>query len=535
MMRTEWIASVPELLARHAASRGNKIAFADKNRSVSYKDLHRRTANLAAHLAHLGLEPGDRIAILLPNTVDWIETCFAALRAGLICVPISYQSVYPEIEYRILDAGCRAIVTADEMAAIVLDLKKKAPALTIVLWADRGGPKPRAFRLWEERNEPNEKQTGLRLSSLAGAPAPAAPLDSAEIHGTSFIVYTSGTTGRAKGVELSVHGMLWVAASCWGPIAGLSHADTILSPLPLFHSYALNLSVLSVLAAGASEFILEKFSTADVSGLLESGRYSLFPGVPAMYHYLLQAAESSKAKFPGLRLCISAGAILPATLNRAFEKRFGVTLLDGYGITETSTMVTMNWPTGLRIMGSCGLPVPGLAARITDPTTGHDVQSGEEGELIVRGPNVMTGYWNKPAETASALRNGWYHTGDLAKSDANGYLTITGRLKELIIRGGQNIAPAEIEEAASTFPAVLDCAVIGIPHEQLGEVPAIFIVVRPGHTLESGALNAHLGALLSSYKIPQAIYTVAEIPRTGSGKIMRFRLKDQLGKLEPAQ
>jgi long-chain acyl-CoA synthetase len=227
-------------------------------------------------------------------------------------------------------------------------------------------------------------------------------------------------------------------------------------------------------------------------------------------------------------VCISAGAIMPATLNREFEARLGVPLLDGYGITETSTMVTMNWPSGGRVFGSCGFPVPGLAVRIVDPASGLDVAPGQEGELIVRGPNVMPGYLNKPEETAKALRNGWYHTGDLAKADENNFLTITGRLKELIIRGGQNIAPAEIEEVVSTFPTVLDCAVVGAPHAHLGEVPLLFVVPRAGATIESDALLAHCRAQLSAYKVPSAVHVIAEIPRTGSGKIIRYKLKELL-------
>jgi acyl-CoA synthetase (AMP-forming)/AMP-acid ligase II len=524
---------VPELLRRQASLRGSKTAYSDARRAVSYKDLEKRTANLAGHLSGLGLSPGDRLAILLPNSVDWIEACFAALRAGLVCVPISYQSTFPEIEYRILDASCRAIVTTDEMAGTVAELQGKAPSLETVIWVSRAESQKRGFSLLGHRGPAGEAGPGLRFSDLAQSAPPGAAPDPAAIDCTSFVVYTSGTTGRAKGVQLSVHGMLWVTAASWAPIGGLSETDTVLSPLPLFHSYALNLSVLSILATGAAAHILEKFSTAEVLSLLESGRYTLFPGVPTMFHYLLQAAQTSKAKFPNLRLCISAGAIMPATLNRDFEKRFGTPLLDGYGITETSTMVTLNWPTGSRVMGSCGIPVPGLAVRIVDPASGRDVPAGEEGELIVRGPNLMAGYLNKPAETAAALRDGWYHTGDLARSDINGFLTITGRLKELIIRGGQNIAPAEIEEAASAFTPVLDCAVIGAPHEHLGEVPVIFVVVRPGHSLSAAELTGHCQALLSAYKIPQAIYTVSEIPRTGSGKIMRFRLKEQLGKLQP--
>jgi long-chain acyl-CoA synthetase len=531
MIRTELIASVPELLKRQAGLRGGKTAYSDSKRSVSYVELEKRTRDLAGHLAGFGLAPGDRIAILLPNSTGWIETCFAALRAGLVCVPISYQSTFPEIEYRIQDSGCSAIVTTDEMAETVQKLQASAPSLKTVIWAGGGEASPRGFRLWGKAGDHGKK--GLRLEDLAQtSPATPAP-DPSGIDQASFIVYTSGTTGRAKGVLLSVRSMLWVAAACWGPITEITEADTILSPLPLFHSYALNLSVLTVLATGASEHILEKFSTGEVLNLLQTGRYTVLPGVPTMFHYLLQTAQASSVKFKNLRMCISAGAIMPATLNREFEKRFGVLLLDGYGITETSTMVTMNWPSGERVMGSCGLPVPGLAVRIIEPATGLDVPMGEEGELIVRGPNLMSGYLNKPGETAAALRDGWYHTGDLAKSDVNGFLTITGRLKELIIRGGQNIAPAEIEEAVSTHEAVLDCAVIGAPHEHLGEVPVIFVVLRSGHTLSAAALGRHCGALLSSYKLPQAIYAVGEIPRTGSGKIMRFRLREQLGKLEP--
>jgi long-chain acyl-CoA synthetase len=319
--------------------------------------------------------------------------------------------------------------------------------------------------------------------------------------------------------------MLWVTAACWAPITGLSPDDVILSPLPLFHSYALNLSVLSVLAVGATEHLVEKFSTKDTLKLLEQGGFTFMPGVPTMFHYLVQAREPGRARFPHLRLCVSAGAIMPATLNREFEDRFGVPLLDGYGITETATMVTMNWPTGGRVLGSCGLPVPGLAVRIVDAASGRDVITGAEGELIVRGPNLMSGYHNNPDETASVLRDGWYHTGDLARSDENAFLTITGRLKELIIRGGQNIAPAEIEEVASLFEGVRDCAVLGAPHEHLGEVPVIFIALKDGHNISPARLLDHCRAHLSTYKVPQTVHFVPEIPRTGSGKIMRFKLR----------
>jgi long-chain acyl-CoA synthetase len=513
MLHTELIAPIPELLRRHAASRGSKLAYRDAHSSVSYAELVERTGKLAGHLADNRVAVNDTVAIMLPNSVQWVESSFAIVRAGAIGVPISYDATETEIAYRLSDAKCSAVVTTAERGDLFARLKASAPNLKILIVTDRGQCGVEA----------------LPYSKLISAPARSAPRDPTSLHEPAFILYTSGTTGRAKGVQLTVHGMLWVTAACWAPITGLSERDTVLSPLPLFHSYALNLSVLSILAVGASEYIMERFSTSEAMKLLRSGEFNFFPGVPTMFHYLLQAVRSEKdLKFPNLRLCVSAGAIMPATLNRDFEKELGVTLLDGYGITETSTMVTMNWPSGGRIPGSCGLPLPGLAVRIVDPASGRDVRPNQDGELIVHGPNVMPGYHNKPEETRNALRENWYYTGDLAKRDENGFITITGRLKELIIRGGQNIAPAEIEEVVCTFAAVLDCAVVGVAHEHLGEVPALFVVPRPGMTVETEALLAHCRTHLSAYKVPHTVQMIPEIPRTGSGKIIRYKLRESI-------
>jgi long-chain acyl-CoA synthetase len=512
MLHEGLIAPVSELLERHRKARPDKVAYWDAARSVTYSQLASRTASIAAGLSGKGVRESDRIALYLPNGVDWIEGCFAGLRCAAVIVPISYDAAEAEIAYRLTDADCRMVITTPARKELIRSLTAGSSAPVSLLFAGVGA-----------------REAGQCLNELAEGSAGVA-LDPADIDRSSFIIYTSGTTGRAKGVLLSVRGMLWIAAACWAPICGLSDKDVVLSPLPLFHSYALNLSVLSTLAVGASEHILERFSPQQVLELLQSGKYTVFPGVPTMFHYLLQRAqETGVNRLGNTRLCISAGAIMPAALNRSFEERFGTMLLDGYGITETSTMVTMNWMSGTRPMGSCGLPVPGLATRIVDPTTLEDLPIGAEGELIVRGPNLMQGYHNKPAETAAALRKGWYHTGDLAKSDPNGYLTITGRIKELIIRGGQNIAPAEIEEVAILHPEVIDCAVVGVPHATLGEVPYLFVVAEQGQ-LDVESLLAHCRVRLSSYKIPEATHIVTEIPRTGSGKIMRFKLVEALGR-----
>jgi long-chain acyl-CoA synthetase len=514
VIRTEIIASIPELLHRHAGVRGDKVAFADVRRALTYSELMRTTGNLAGALTGVGVSPGHAVAILLPNSVEWIQSCLAITRAGALTVPISYDSSLPEIVYRMGDAGCTVLITTAEMMDTVEQIHSQTPALTTVITVGAGSTPPGT----------------LQFADLIDRAPPTASPDPAAIDQPAFILYTSGTTGRAKGVLLSIRGMLWVTAACWVPITGLCEQDRLLSPLPLFHSYALNLSVLSVLATGASAYIMQKYSTSEALRLLDGGAYTILPGVPTTFHYLLQAA-GPKPDVGRLRLCISAGAIMPAALNRTFEAAFGVRLLDGYGITETSTMVTMNWPIGTRVLGSCGLPLPGLAVRIIDPVSGADVEPGAEGELIVHGPNLMCGYHNKPQETAAALKGGWYQTGDLAKADPNGYLTITGRLKELIIRGGQNIAPAEIEEVAGTFEGVLDCAVVGAGHTLLGEVPVIFVVPRSGHARDAGKLLAFLRERLSAYKLPHAVHFIDEIPRTGSGKILRFRLRERLDAL----
>ncbi|WP_207540977.1 class I adenylate-forming enzyme family protein [Sabulicella rubraurantiaca] len=499
MIRTDLIAPIPVLLERQALREGGRTAFVDASRKVTWADLTSRSANLAGHLVARGITAGERVALLLPNGVAWVEAACAVLRAGGVLVPISHDSTRPEILYRIQDAGCRGVIVSDARASEVEAMRGECATLEFVL----------------------DEASFVRLAGQASVSP-----DVARLSEVAFIVYTSGTTGRAKGVVLTLRSMLWIVASCWAPILGLSQEDRFLSPLPLFHSYGLNLTFLGTLATGAETRLMERYGTREACALLEEWEPTLFAGVPTMFHYLLQGEIAPRA--PKLRRSVSAGAILPAALCRAWEEQVGSKLLDGYGITETSTMVTMNWPDGGRPAGSCGLPVPGLSVRLLDPATGEDAAPGAEGELVVRGPNLMLGYHNKPAETEQALRRGWYHTGDLARMDADGFLTITGRLKELIIRGGQNIAPAEIEEVAALFPGVRDCAVIGVPHALLGEVPVLFIAEKPGETVEADALLAHCREQLSSYKVPAEIHVAEEIPRTGSGKIMRFRLRELL-------
>jgi rifamycin polyketide synthase module 1/2/3 len=513
MIKTDVIKPLGKLLEERAVQYGSKVAYWDSYKEASYSELNRQSKNIAIKLRGKGLAASDKVAIYLPNSVNWVLACFGSVRAGLVAVPISHDAAPGEVSYRIADSGAKVIVTTKDCLGILEGLKSENGSnLQIIIVDDEQIAGCDNFSAY---CADSDSSTDVEIST--------------NIDEVAFIVYTSGTTGKAKGVQLTVRSMLWVVAACWIPIAEMNDKDVVLSPLPLFHSYALNFSVLSIVAAGASEFIVEKYSSSQVLSLLQTGKFTVLPGVPTMFHYILESAKADSAvKLNGMRLCISAGAILPADLNRGFEEFFGIKLLDGYGITETSTMVTMNSPVWGRTLGSCGLPVVGVAVRIIDPATGADLGPGQEGELIVRGPNVMVGYHNKPAETAAALKNGWYHTGDLAKADANGYLTITGRLKELIIRGGQNIAPGEVEEAVLRHPAILDCAAVGIEHKHLGEIPVVFVVLRDGQSVDSDVLIEFTKGHISSYKVPAEVHVVKEIPRTGSGKVMRFKLKEAI-------
>ncbi len=512
MIAYELVRPVSAHLEEKAQSLGPRTAFCDAASSLSYGALEERTLRLATLLAARGVAPGDAVAIHVRNSVRWVELCLGIVRRGAVAVPISADATEDEILYRLQDAGCVAAFTSARHAGPMIELAASAPALRDVVAADEGSTSLPA--------------AALCYDALMAGPADAASCQGEDLDAPAFILYTSGTTGRAKGVVLTQRGMLWVVAACWSPIAGLGPGDRMLSPLPLFHSYGLDLAVLGGLATGAMVHIMERFSTEEALKLLRGGSFTIFPAVPTMFHYLLERAPPGPLDFGRLRLCISAGAIMPAALNRAFEERTGVPLIDGFGITETSTMVTLNWPGRPRIFGSCGFPVPGVNVRIVDPASRRDVPYGATGELIVRGPNVMLRYHAKPEETEKALVDGWYLTGDLARADANGFLTITGRLKEIIIRGGQNIAPAEIEEVVQKFPAVLDCAVVGRPDRLLGEVPVLF--VEPRDPIDEDALRAFVARHLSAYKVPQEIHVIDRIPRTGSGKIMRFELRKLL-------
>ncbi|MFE4801369.1 type I polyketide synthase [Streptomyces sp. NPDC056708] len=514
MLRTELIRPLPELLKAHADRFGDKVAFRDARRSVTYAELERRTGRIAGHLARMRLQPGDCAAIYLGNCVEVVESYLAVARASAIGSPFNPRATDAELAYLLEDSNARVIITdaahADQLGRVLADRSDVRVVIT--------GDAPAGT---------------LSFETLAGTEPAVGPRDDLGLDDLAWMLYTSGTTGRPKGVLSTQRNCLWSVAACYAPVPGLNSEDRVVWPLPLFHSLSHIACVLGVTAVGATARIVDGFEAEEVLDALSEDSATFLAGVPTMYHYLVRAARRQGFEAPHLRMCLVGGAITTASLRRSFEEAFGAPLLDAYGSTETCGSITINWPTGARVEGSCGLPVPGLGVRLVDPETGEDVPAEREGEVWVSGPSVMAGYHNQPEATAEAIQHGWYRTGDLARRDAAGYFTVTGRIKELIIRGGENIHPGEIEEVLRRVPGVADVAVVGRPHETLGEVPVACLVPGP-EGLDPQALFAACRKELSYYKVPEELYEVAQVPRTASGKIMRHVLLEQPARLRAA-
>ncbi|MFD7490963.1 SDR family NAD(P)-dependent oxidoreductase [Streptomyces sp. NPDC059832] len=516
MLRAELIRPFPEILQGHAERSGGKTAFRDARRAVTYAGLEQRTGRIAGHLAALGLEPGDRVVILLGNRVETVESYLAAIRAAAVGVPVNPHSADTELAHILADSGARAVITDPAHVAQVRRARRarsagdREPVLVVV--PDTGLPD-------------GAVGPGTVCYETLATTEPVAPArDSLGLDDITWQLYTSGTTGRPKGVLSTQRSALWSVAASYAPIAGLSAEARVVWPLPLFHSFSHIACVVGVTAVGATARILDGFSAEDVAAAVREESATFLAGVPALYQHLVDAADGQSLNGTGLRTCLVAGAITTAALQTAFETAYGVPLLNLYGSTEACGAITMNTATGPRVEGSCGLAVPGLDVRLVDPDTGRDSAPGAEGEIWVKGPNVMAGYHNRPEATAEVLTGGWYRTGDLARRAPSGHFTISGRLKELIIRGGENIHPTEVEDVLRAVPGVADAAVTGKPDTVLGEVPVAFLVPGPGGLPAPAELLAACRTHLSYFKAPHEFHAVDRIPRTASGKITRHAL-----------
>ncbi|SCL14162.1 Acyl transferase domain-containing protein [Micromonospora nigra] len=508
MLRSDLIQPLPALLRAHADRFGDKVAFRDDRRAVRYGDLEARTRRLAGHLASAGVERGDRVAFCLGNRVETVETWLAVARAAAVGVPLNPRSTDAELAHLLDDSGAVLVVTDPQHLDQLRRLRAGRPGLR--LWVTGDDPTPDAVAAWRD---------------LADTEPGVDARDDLGLDETAWMLYTSGTTGRPKGVLSTQRSCLWSVASCYVPIPGLTPDDRVVWPLPLFHSLSHIGCVLSVTAVGASARLVDGFAADDVLRAVDTDAATVLAGVPAMYHHLVAAARDTGFRAPALRVCLVGGAITTGALRRSFEEVFAAPLLDAYGSTETCGSIAITRPDRPTVEGSCGQPVPGVEVRLVSPQTGLDVPTGGEGEVWVRGPSVMRGYHGLPEVTAAALRDGWYRTGDLARRDADGNLFVTGRHQELIIRGGEKVHPSEVEEALRPVPGIADVAVTGLPHEVLGEVPVAYVVPTP-EGLDPREAYAACRQRLSYHKVPAALYEIGQVPRTASGKVIRRLLRE---------
>ncbi|WP_367325061.1 class I adenylate-forming enzyme family protein [Streptomyces sp. HUAS ZL42] len=475
------IAELPDV---RAARNPTGPCIADDREQLDNRTFLARVRKAADALHAHGTGPGDVVAVILPNRLELVVAMFAAWRLGAAVTPVNPGLTEPEARHQIEDSGAKTVITdGTSRLAGTLDVSE----------------------LTRARTAGHDDKTETAAGSLA------------------LIIYTSGTTGRPKGVMLD-HAN--VAAMCGMIIDGLGLDDTdhSLLVLPLFHVNGIVVSVLSPLLAGGRTTIAGRFSASSFFGSVESARPTYFSAVPAIYAMLVALPEDVRPDTSSLRRVICGAAPMPAELIARFEQRYGVPIVEGYGLSEGTCASTLNPPDGPRKPGTVGLPLPGQTVAVMDGE-GNLLGAGAVGEVVVRGPNVMRGYLGLPDETARTVVDGWLHTGDVGRFDADGHLVLVDRIKDMIIRGGENIYPKEIENVLHAHPSVLEAAVVGAPDPTLGEVPVAHVVLLPGATVTADGLVEHCRGSLARIKVPVTVTVTEALPRNPVGKIDKRRLR----------
>ena len=477
-----------------AAKEGPHPALRMNEEALSYDEFRVAALRVAAGLQARGVEPGNRVGMVLPNVLSFPVVFYGALLAGAAVVPMNPLLKAREIEYYLTDSGARLIVAgaqsegpaAEAAAGVGVDSVAVDLALPRELMADE-------------------------------------PLDALVERAdddTAVILYTSGTTGQPKGAELTHAGLNSNARTTQETLLEGTPDDVIMGCLPLFHVFGLTCSLNAGVLAGSSLTLIPRFDGGKALSVVERDGVTVFQGVPTMFSAMLHQPDAADRDMSSLRLCVSGGSAMPVEVLRSFEETFGCIVLEGYGLSETSPVASFNHPHAERKPGSIGTPIRGVELRLVDDE-GNDTPAGEVGEIAIRGENVMKGYWNRPEDTAKAIPDGWFRSGDLARVDDEGYYFIVDRKKEMIIRGGYNVYPREIEEALYEHPAVAEAACIGIKHPDLGEEVAAAVALKPGASAEVGELQAFVKERVAAYKYPRHLWLVDSLPKGPTGKILR--------------
>ncbi len=479
---------------------------------LSYRELDERSAQLAALLRERGFEPGDRVGVMLPNVPEFPVSYYGVLRAGGVVVPMNVLLKRREIAFYLEDSGAKLLLAWHGF----LDEARQGAADA---GADLIEVNPEAF-------------AELLADAASGAPYP--PIEGERRTGTgvaetveddtAVILYTSGTTGKPKGAELTHQNLFRNADVSSRTTCEIAGGDVVLGALPLFHSFGQTVGMNASLKVGACLTLVPRFDPGEALATMERDGVTHFYGVPTMFGALLHHPERERFDTSKLRTCITGGASMPVEVLRGFEEAFGAVVLEGYGLSETSPVACSNHPDRERKAGSIGTPIEGVEMRVVDEDDA-EVPQGEVGEIVIRGHNIMKGYWQRPDATAEAMRGGWFHSGDMARTDEDGYFYIVDRKKDLIIRGGYNVYPREVEEVLYEHPKIREAAVVGVPHDEWGEEIGAAVVLHEGEELSPEEVSAYVKERIAAYKYPRLVWFIDDLPKGPTGKILKREIE----------
>ncbi|GKV56721.1 long-chain-fatty-acid--CoA ligase [Sporosarcina sp. NCCP-2222] len=510
-----------------AKEQPDKTAYHFLGKDTSYAEFDQSVSMFASALQDLGIQKGDHVAFLLGNTPHFLISLYATMRIGATAIPVNPIYSPDEISYILHNSDAKAVIALDALIPLVEKAAGAFPSISHYIICEASPDAEEKLKALPD--EVKAKVLPFSRLIMAGK-ADVIPVDVDE-NETAIILYTSGTTGHPKGAMLT-HKNLYSNARDVGDYLGFSEHDRVVATLPVFHVFALTVVVNAPLLKGATVLLIPRFSPQDVFATIRKEKGTVFAGVPTMFNFLYQYPEGNPDDFQTIRLAISGGSSLPVALLHNFEDKFNVRVSEGYGLSEASPVTCFNPLDRDRVPGSIGTNIVNVENKVVDEF-GDEVPRGEVGELIVRGPNVMKGYYKMPEETAAAIRNGWLYTGDLAKQDEDGYFYIVDRKKDMIIVGGYNVYPREVEEVLFAHPAVVEAAVIGVPDQDFGEAVHAFVVLKPGASLNEEQVKAYCEEKLAKYKVPEHVEFLDELPKNTTGKILRRTLKTHVGVKSP--
>ncbi|MFI5064684.1 MAG: long-chain fatty acid--CoA ligase [Streptosporangiales bacterium] len=496
------------ILRETASAAPDRPAALYSGGKLSYGDLDMLSDRLAAGLEVAGVRPGERVGLQLPNIPQFLVAYFGILKCGAVAVPLNVLLKAPELAFQLGDCGARLLITWE---GILGDAAKGAEAARVDPVYAVG--------------HPAEAGDGIEaFERLLAIPVHGYPLARRDLTDTAAVVYTAGTTGRPKGAMLS-HIQLYMNADIPGRLFGVRPDDVVITVLPLFHVFGLSSIVNVCVRFGCTMSLVPRFDADEVLTSIERYRSTIFEGVPTMFIALLGHPDLGRYDVSSLRVAISGGASIPAPVLDAFERHFGVVILEGYGMTETASTTTFNLSETERRVYSVGKPIWGTQTQVWDGE-GRRLPPGKAnvGEVVTCGLHVMKGYLNDPEATAAVFTGDWLHTGDLGYFDEDGFLFIVGRQKELIIRGGYNVYPREIEDVLHAHPAVAEAAVLGVPDARLGEEVMAVVILRPGASVTTADLLAYCRERIAAYKYPRVFEFRAELPKNSLGKVLKNQL-----------